>query len=163
MLNNAIGQGELLTTPLQLARSFAALGGDGHLYRPSLILARENASGVRELRRVRRVSEPICDPSVRRFLKEAMLGVVADDDGTGERAAVPGVEVAGKTGTAENPHGDDHAWFVAYAPAADPEIAVALIVENAGHGGEIAAPIVGDLLRAYFGVEPALTDEEVGR
>ena len=79
LLNNVIGQGELLTTPLQIARTFAAIGGDGHLYRPSLILARENASGVRELRRVRRVSEPVCDPSIRRFLKEAMLGVVADD------------------------------------------------------------------------------------
>lgn len=163
LLNNAIGQGELLVTPLQLARAFAALGGDGHLYRPSLVLARENASGVRELRHVRRQSEPVCDPAIRRFLKRAMLGVVADDDGTGELAAVPGVAVAGKTGTAENPHGDDHAWFVAYAPAADPEIAIALIIENAGHGGSVAAPIVGQLLRAYFGATDEAEDGEVGR
>jgi penicillin-binding protein 2 len=66
--------------------------------------------------------------------------------------------VAGKTGTAENPHGDDHAWFVAYAPAEEPVVAVAVIVENSGHGGSIAAPIVGALLRHYFGLE-----SEIGR
>ena len=158
LLNNAIGQGELLVTPLQMVRSFAALGGDGHLYRPHLILARENASGVRELRHVRRQSEPICSPKVRDFLRSAMYDVVASERGTGGLAEVEGIRIAGKTGTAENPHGEDHAWFVAYAPADDPEVAVAVIVENSGHGGSIAAPIVGALLRHYFGLET-----EIGR
>lgn len=149
-LNIAIGQGEYLATPLQLARSFAAIGGDGHLYRPELILARENSYGVREQRRVHRVPDPISTPAVRSFLRRSLREVVHDKDGTGGLAKVLGIEVAGKTGTSENPFGEDHAWFVAYAPAVDPQIAVAVIVENSGHGGAIAAPIVGELLRVYF-------------
>ena len=75
---------------------------------------------------------------------------MSNEDGTGGLARVAGVAVAGKTGTAENPFGEDHAWFVAYAPAAAPEVAVALIVENAGHGGSVAAPLVRQLLESYF-------------
>lgn len=149
-LNIAIGQGEYLATPLQLARTFAAIGGDGHLYRPELILARENSYGVREQRRVHRIAEPICSPSVRDFLRRSLREVVHDQDGTGGRAQVDGIDVAGKTGTSENPFGKDHAWFVAYAPAVNPEVAVAVIVENSGHGGSVAAPIVGELLHVYF-------------
>ncbi len=150
MLNNAIGQGELLTSPLQMVRAYAAIGGDGLLYRPNLVLARQNAFGVRDIRRVRRSSEPVCSPSTRKFLQRALHSVVSDDDGTGGLATVAGIEVSGKTGTAENSHGEDHAWFVAYAPSINPEVAVAVIVENSGHGGSIAAPIVGDLLEMYF-------------
>jgi len=160
LLNIAIGQGDLLVTPIQMARTFAAIGGDGRLYRPNLILARENASGVREVRRVRRLAEPICSERVRGILRRAMLKVVHDEEGTGGLAQVAGVSVAGKTGTSENPHGEDHAWFVAYAPAEDPEVAVALIVENAGHGGEIAAPIVGKLLSDYFSRDEPRAEEQ---
>jgi penicillin-binding protein 2 len=59
--------------------------------------------------------------------------------------------VAGKTGTAQNPHGEDHAVFAAFAPVGAPEIAVAVVIENVGHGGEFAAPVAGAILRAYFG------------
>jgi penicillin-binding protein 2 len=58
--------------------------------------------------------------------------------------------VAGKTGTAQNPHGDDHALFVCYAPADDPQIAIAVVVENSGHGGSVAAPIAGRVLRELY-------------
>ncbi len=149
-LNLGIGQGELLVTPLQMARAYAAIGGDGYLDRPHLVLARENAIGVREKRRVTRSAEPICQPRTRQILQRALHQVVSHEAGTGGLARVAGVAVAGKTGTAENPFGDDHAWFVAYAPAGAPEVAVALIVENAGHGGSVAAPLVGQLLEAYF-------------
>ena len=149
-LNLAIGQGELLATPLQMARSFAAIGGDGHLYRPHLVLVRENAYGMREQRRVFRTAEPICSEPVRRFLRRSLRQVVHGEGGTGGLAQVDGYEVAGKTGTSENPFGEDHAWFVAYAPAGAPEVAVAVIVENSGHGGSVAAPIVGELLHVYF-------------
>jgi penicillin-binding protein 2 len=64
------------------------------------------------------------------------------------------VKVAGKTGTAQNPHGKDHAVFAAFAPAGAPEVAIAVVVETAGHGGEFAAPIAGRILQSYFGVEP---------
>src|SRR4029077_7075837 len=68
------------------------------------------------------------------------------ESGTGTAARVPGVRVAGKTGTAQNPHGKDHALFACFAPADDPSIALAFVVENTGHGGSIAAPKAGDVL-----------------
>lgn len=162
-LNLAIGQGELLVTPLQMARAFAALGGDGYLYRPHLVLARENAFGVRETRRVQRSPEPVCGAGTREILHRALREVVDHEEGTGGLARVAGVAVAGKTGTSENPFGEDHAWFVAYAPADDPEIAVALIVENSGHGGSVAAPLVAKLLESYFALSRGTRVEEVGR
>jgi penicillin-binding protein 2 len=67
--------------------------------------------------------------------------------GTGAAARVPGVRVAGKTGTAQNPHGKDHALFACYAPVEQPTIALAIVVENSGHGGSIAAPLAGRVLR----------------
>ena len=79
-----------------------------------------------------------------------MKGVVHGENGTGRASRVAGLESAGKTGTAQNPHGDDHAWFVSYAPADNPEIAVAILVENSGHGGSIAAPIARSLYSKYF-------------
>ncbi len=162
-LNLAIGQGELLVTPLQMARTFAAIGGDGYLYRPHVLLVTENAYGVRDARHVYRSTEPVCSPRVRRFLQESMRSVVHDDLGTGGLAQVDGFEVAGKTGTSENPFGDHHAWFVAYAPARDPEVAVAVIVENSGHGGEVAAPIVGKVLHEYFELQGAVASDGEAR
>jgi peptidoglycan glycosyltransferase len=67
--------------------------------------------------------------------------------GTGTAAALPGVTVAGKTGTATNPHGRSHAWFVGFAPAEDPRFAAAVVIENVGYGGTYAAPVVRDALR----------------
>jgi penicillin-binding protein 2 len=84
----------------------------------------------------------------------AMEEVVAT--GTGGRSRVPGVRVAGKTGTAQNPHGDDHALFVAFAPVEAPRIAIAVIIENSGHGGSVAAPIAQRGLMTYL--RPDLLD-----
>jgi peptidoglycan glycosyltransferase len=79
-----------------------------------------------------------------------MRGVVEDPDGTAYISRLKGIEAAGKTGTAQNPHGEDHAWFIGYAPAEEPEIAIAVLIENAGHGGEVAAPLARDFYREYF-------------
>jgi penicillin-binding protein 2 len=87
-----------------------------------------------------------------RFLRRAMTGVVEDADGTAYWTRIDGFQSAGKTGTAQNPHGENHAWYTAYAPAEDPQIAMAVLVENSGHGGEIAAPIVRDFFLEYFGL-----------
>ena len=76
-----------------------------------------------------------------------MIGVV--ERGTGTLAKVPGITIAGKTGTAQNPHGKDHAWFIAFAPVEKPRIAMAILVENAGFGGAISAPIARELIRYY--------------
>ena len=63
---------------------------------------------------------------------------------------MPGIDLAGKTGTAQNPHGKDHSWFACFAPANQPVIAVAVLVENAGHGSAVAAPIAGQIVRSYL-------------
>jgi len=70
--------------------------------------------------------------------------------GTGGRARVDGVRVAGKTGTAQNPHGNDHALFIAFAPVEAPRVAIAVVVENGGHGGEVAAPVAGYAFQTYL-------------
>jgi membrane peptidoglycan carboxypeptidase len=87
------------------------------------------------------------------FLQQAMVGVVEAQNGTGKLARIEGIQVAGKTGTAQNPHGEDHACFIAYAPADKPAIALAVIIENAGGGGAVAAPIAREVMRAYFRIE----------
>ena len=79
-----------------------------------------------------------------------MVQVVEGQHGTAHRAQLEGITVAGKTGTAENPHGKEHAWFACFAPAENPKIALAVLVENAGHGGDIAAPIARQMLEAYL-------------
>jgi penicillin-binding protein 2 len=87
-------------------------------------------------------------------VRESMVAVVNDAGGTGGTAKVDSVLVAGKTGTAQNPHGNDHALFICFAPARDPEIAVAVLVENAGHGSTEAAPVARKVLQAYFHPAP---------
>ena len=74
--------------------------------------------------------------------------------GTAKKADLPGLDVCGKTGTAQNPLGDDHAWFVCFAPMDDPEIAIAVVVENAGFGSAAALPIAAGLLQQHFSPEP---------
>jgi cell division protein FtsI/penicillin-binding protein 2 len=73
------------------------------------------------------------------------------ESGTARAAVVPGITVAGKTGTAQNP-GFDHALFIAFAPADDPRVAIAVVLENRGHGGSVAAPVAQRVLAAYFGL-----------
>ncbi|NTW09944.1 MAG: hypothetical protein HGA26_01145, partial [Chlorobiaceae bacterium] len=90
---------------------------------------------------------PISPPTFD-LIHAGMLGVV--EHGTGTLAKIPDLTVAGKTGTAQNPHGRDHAWFIAYAPAENPKIALAVLVENAGFGGTISAPIARELIKYYL-------------
>ncbi|MBA7642098.1 Penicillin-binding protein A [subsurface metagenome] len=75
------------------------------------------------------------------------MGVVNESGGTGVLSRIKDIKVAGKTGTTENPHGEDHAWFVAFAPYDKPEICIVVMVENAGHGGNIAAPIAREIIK----------------
>ncbi len=138
MLNLTIGQGETAVTPVQIARYLSVLAV-GKLPRPHVLKSTESES------------EPVqISARTLETIRSMMLDVVEDPYGTGKRARVKGVRVAGKTGTAQNPHGDDHAWFTAIAPAHHPEIVIAVVVENAGHGGAVAAPIAGRVLETYF-------------
>jgi penicillin-binding protein 2 len=146
MLNNAIGQGEYLATVLHVARMTAAVANGGLLVRPHFV---ERIDGVPMPPPVRIRVEGLDGP-VLEFLRRAMLGVVENPQGTAYWTRIPTLLVAGKTGTAQNPHGDHHAWYTAYAPADAPEIALAIIVEGAGHGGEVAAPIARAFMAEYF-------------
>lgn len=138
MLNNAIGQGEILVTPLQMAvLTGRVASGDANLS-PRFFMEDLSAE-----------SAPLpFRPANLAWIRHAMGQVV--DIGTGTKARLEAVEVAGKTGTAENPHGDDHAWFVGFAPASHPEVAVAIILENAGHGGAVAAPVAARWMETFF-------------
>lgn len=163
----AIGQGYVSVTPLQMAVATAAVANGGILYKPRLVRAvRERAtSRLREIPPQDRGTVPLQDRTFA-LLHEALHGVVTR--GTGGRARSKIVEIAGKTGTAQTVGARpvqtgtnhaavpkqfrDHAWFVAYAPADAPRIAVAVIVENIGHGGTFAAPIAKALIEEYLKV-----------
>jgi peptidoglycan glycosyltransferase len=137
------GQANLLVTPLQMALIGSTIADGGAMPRP--ILVREiDTSEHRVVTPQEHLDEPI-SADVAAQVRDLMLGVVAH--GTGTAAALPGVAVAGKTGTATNPAGRSHAWFVAFAPARAPRVAVAIVVENAGYGGVISAPIARDVMR----------------
>ena len=146
LLNLGIGQGELLATPLQLATMTAVTANSGRPVRPHVV------SGVQGVTAFR-VEQPIepgvtAEPSQWEAVHLAMRRVV--EAGTAGAVRIPGLPVAGKTGTAQNPHGDDHALFVCYAPADAPTIAMAVVAENSGHGGSVSAPIAARVLKRVF-------------
>ena len=140
LLNNCIGQGELLVTPIQMAVLVGRLATSGQMPDPEFVLLPPQPTR-------RPPPLPFREADLA-WVRAALTETV--DRGTGRQAGLEGISVAGKTGTAQNPHGEDHAWFMCYAPADAPEVAVAVIVENAGHGSSEAAPVAGTWLEAYF-------------
>ena len=162
--NVAIGQGSVVTTPLHMAVATAAIANGGVVYRPAFVQHAIDQDGIvvhrqapEELTRLN-VAETNLS-----IVRNAMREVVNGVRGTGRAARLPDIEVAGKTGTAQvvggvldqnesvPRHHRDHAWFIAYAPADRPEIAVACLIEHAGKGGgSVAAPVVRQVLEAYF-------------
>lgn len=135
-VNYSIGQGFLLMTPLQLARVFAAFANGGKLIVPRLNSEREPEWTEVPLKK------PYLD-IVNRGIREVVTR------GTGRIAGTYGVHVAGKTGTAQNPHGDDHAWYVGYTPVDKPKYVVSVLVEGGGGGSSVAGPLAGQML-AYL-------------
>ncbi len=150
VLDLAIGQSQL-ATPLQLAVMSGGLADGEKRYRTFLVKEFRTRQGVVVRQTMPRVEARIeLDNVVTESIQQAMNSVVGPG-GTGWRSQVPGIPVGGKTGSAENPHGEKtHALFVAAAPVDNPVIAIAVVVENAGHGGSIAAPISGAVLRHFF-------------
>ena len=142
----AIGQDKLIVTPLQQANMMAAIANGGWWYVPHVVRQVESTDSLLAPFRRRRNSN--FDPAVFPPVHEGMTRVVAS--GTGRMASVPGVIVGGRTGTAENPHGEDHSLFIAFAPVNNPTIAIATVVENAGWGGSWAAPICGLMIDYYL-------------
>ena len=151
-VNCIIGQGEVLVTPLQMARHVAAIANGGSLLVPQITSRIVDAQGRIVQVASRQVErEHILPEATLKFLQKAMLHVVVSRHGTAKRALPESLLVGGKTGTAETPgKKEDHAWFVFFAPWDDPQIAGAIIVEKAGHGGEVAAPIARRIISKWF-------------
>jgi len=141
VLNLAIGQGENAQSPLKMAQFFAALASDGGL--PTPRVSRDGP--VSELAaRLPLSLDQVMD------LRSSLVAVVNEEGGTARGSRLRRWTLAGKTGTAQNPHGEDHAWFIGFAPAEDPAIVVAVVVEAGGHGSSMAAPIVSRLIDSYL-------------
>ena len=144
----SIGQGEILVTPLQLANMAAAIGNEGYYYPPHLIKSFGDGTPIDSNMTTKRV----IDIKAKHFkdVKVGMCRVFEGNHGTARFSKIDSIQVAGKTGTAENPHGDDHSLFMGFAPADNPQIAIAVVVENAGFGSQWAAPIASLMIEKYL-------------
>lgn len=144
----SIGQGEMGITPLQMANIMAIVANRGFYYRPHLIKA------IGEKRIVKPEFTEKIDAGVdARYYEPVIEGLsraVNMPGGTGYSVRIADIEMCGKTGTAQNPHGEDHAVFFAFAPRDNPKIAIAVVVENAGYGGTWAGPIASMLIEKYL-------------
>ena len=155
----AIGQGFQLATPLQMAVLMSEVANGGHRWRPHVVGKILSSKG--ELLKQAPIEETghiDISPETLKLVRDGLRGVSeAGGTGAGVFANFP-VPVAGKTGTAENPHGDDHGWFVAYGPFDDPRITVAVIIEQGGYGSSAAGPIARKILETAFNLKPAAVE-----
>ncbi|MBL3598998.1 MAG: penicillin-binding protein 2 [gamma proteobacterium endosymbiont of Lamellibrachia anaximandri] len=164
-LITGIGQGYFLTTPLQLASATATLANRGQLIRPRMVESIVLPDGTREATRMESTQLPQVDPEHWEQIIHAMQQVIEGLRGTARRIRTDSYTIAGKTGTAQvftvkqdeeydeatvEKRKRDHALFIAFAPVEEPRIAVAVIVENGGHGGSVAAPIARKVLDRYL-------------
>jgi peptidoglycan glycosyltransferase len=145
----SIGQGEVLATPLQMALAAAAVANQGQIMKPYIVSeVLDYRQNVLDRTKPEVWLTPLTAGTAAQ-MTDLMVEVV--NNGTGTSAALEGVQVAGKTGTAEVENGEPHAWFAAFAPAYDPQVVVAVLVENAGTGGGVAAPIARQVISAALG------------
>ena len=149
--DTAYGQGELLVTPLQMALVAATIGMGGVMPTPHYANEVRDAEG-----HALRVIAPgpsgqVINPETARALTTMLVGAVEGPGAFAFAAKIAGVHVAGKTGSAENPSGAPHGWFVGFAPAEAPTVAVAILLENSPKGGEDAAPLGGRVMAAALG------------
>ncbi|MFC1556988.1 penicillin-binding transpeptidase domain-containing protein, partial [candidate division KSB1 bacterium] len=154
IVNLIIGQGELLTNPLQVCRFAAALCTKGRMIQPHFLKYIVDSYTDSVLYRpeypytqIEEINEEVWD-----IIREGMYRVINGEHGTARSVGwtVRDAVVGGKTGTSENPHGDDHAWFIGFAPFENPSIAITVIVENGGGGSRVAAPIASQVINKYF-------------
>jgi penicillin-binding protein 2 len=169
-LNTAIGQGDVNTTPLQLAVLYSAIGNHGRVYQPQIVQRIESPDGVTlERFSPKMVREIPMTDEQHALLVNALVSVVNEAGGTGYRIRSTEYTIAGKTGTAQvarlgsvrlkkdqmNYFERDHAWFAAFAPAEDPELTVVVLNEHGGHGGSDAAPTAAAVFAKYFELKKA--------
>jgi len=143
----SIGQGEVKLTPLQMANIVAIIANKGWYYTPHFVKSIGNSGPLPQFRKKHwtMINRRHFDPVI-----EGMRLVVNEDGGTGKQARMDNIIVCGKTGTVQNPHGEDHSVFFAFAPMNNPKIAIAVFVENAGWGGSWAAPITQLMIEKYL-------------
>ena len=152
IISDAIGQGEILATPLQIANLSATIANRGYYITPHVV---KNIEGVGVLKKNLERHDTDIDKSYYNDIVEGMRMAVLG--GTCTRANIPGLDVCGKTGTAQNPHGRDHSVFMGFAPMNDPKIAVCVYVENAGFGAAFGVPIGALMIQRYLrGNSPGL-------
>ncbi|RKX21628.1 MAG: penicillin-binding protein 2 [Candidatus Zixiibacteriota bacterium] len=150
VLNNVIGQGEILVNIIQLAQFYCGIANNGIVYRPHLlkkVIYSDNK--IQETTPIESFRLPFKQKTID-VLKEGVRLVVEGEHGTARFLQNDQFTLGGKTGTAQNPHGENHSWFASIAPLDNPEIVVVVLVENAGHGSEVAAPLAGKILKTYF-------------
>ena len=145
IISISIGQGEILTTPLQICNLASQIANRGYFYTPHVVAAIEGAE-IDSLyhQRHKTMIEQQHYNSIIRGMRMAVTG------GSCRGAAIPGIEVCGKTGTAENRHGKDHSIFMGFAPMDNPRVAIAVYVENAGFGAQVAVPAAQKMLTLYL-------------
>jgi penicillin-binding protein 2 len=162
--NMAIGQGALLATPMQVLNATVAIANGGTLFQPQLVRQITDTEGnVLEQFEPAPMRDLPVDPEVVNIVREGMWGAVNYPNGTAKALSVPGISVAGKTGTAEfydpdippkaNNRLPTHAWFTAFAPYEDPEIAIVVFIYNGGEGSTAALPVAQEVLRGYFNLK----------
>lgn len=152
IISDAIGQGEILATPLQIANLSATIANRGYYITPHVV---KNIEGVGVLKKSLERHDTDIDKRYYTDIVEGMRMAVLGGTCTG--ANIPGLDVCGKTGTAQNPHGRDHSVFMGFAPMNDPKIAVCVYVENAGFGAAYGVPIGALMIQRYLrGNSPGL-------
>jgi len=146
-ISNSIGQGEVLTTPIQLANMTAAIANEGFYYIPHI------AKKIKGRPLDKKFTTPIYTTIDKKHFKpviEGLFDVFENPRGTARGSRVEGLEISGKTGTSENPHGQDHSIFIAFAPKDNPKIAIAVFVENGYWGARWAGPIATLMIEKYL-------------
>lgn len=149
MINLGIGQGRFSASPLQMAVMAAIMANGGYRIQPHLVQAIKKPDGTVHVNNTKKNKIDWIDPADMKVVRWGMRKVVTDGS-SGIFTDLENIKVAGKTGTAQNPHGRDHGWFIAFAPYKNPEIAIAVLIENAGFGSITAAPIASLIIEKYL-------------
>jgi penicillin-binding protein 2 len=157
----AIGQGEILLSPLQLANSAATIANRGYYYPPHFIKTIDNKN-IKETEFTKKIETPFKTKHFETII-EGMFQVYEGEHGTARWYKNDSIQICGKTGTSQNPHGENHSVFIAFAPKDNPQIAISVVVENSGSGAKWAAPIATLMIEKYlFGeVKPNWFEENI--
>jgi penicillin-binding protein 2 len=149
----SIGQGYVIATPLQIMNVMGFMANSGYIMQPHVVKAVTNDNRrIIKLIEQKKILELKVSPENINIMRNALRLVVSSGRGTGAKSRVEGIQMAGKTGTVENPQGENHAMFAGFAPYKNPEILVYVLVEHGGGGGDKAAPVAGDLIEYYLKV-----------